>query len=216
MYDLFISLFWPLIFLFDSYYDFLLRQTNSEFIAIIILSVSSSILMIPFYRLGLKEETKINKVIAEVNDKVLKLPNNLKGEDRFIKIEKIYNLYNYHPIHNLRTGASFFFILPFLLSAYFFFSYSLASTGYTYFDNEFLSKPDSLFWDINIFPVLILIINILDLLIFNSNRATEAINRYLFLSFFIFILIYKMPACLTIFWLINTLFSMIISRVTNQ
>ena len=215
MYDFFISLFWPLIYLFDSYYGFLFRQTNSEFISIIILSLSSSILMIPFYRLGLREETKINKVIAEVNDKVSKLPNNLKGEDRFIQIEKIYNSYNYHPIHNLRTGASFFFILPLLLSAYFFFSYSLASSGYTYFDNEFLSKPDSLFWGINIFPVLMIIINIFDLLIFNSKRATQPRNRYLFLSFFIFILIYEMPACLTIFWLINTLFSTIISRVPN-
>jgi membrane protein insertase Oxa1/YidC/SpoIIIJ len=72
-----------------------------------------------------------------------------------------------------------------------------------------LSQPDKLLGALNLLPILIFITNYID----SSYRYYEIKSgqkKYLAISFFICVLIYNMPSCMTLYWLTSSIFSLFI------
>jgi len=200
----------PLIYLVDICYFFILSLIKSYGLSIIILSLSLSFALIPLLKQARKKENKITKKIQYVNSQVLKNTNTLKGEDKFLVTEEIYKKNNYHPIHNLQTGLSFFILLPIFLSAFLFFNINIEKFDTIFLNSINLSQPDKLLFNLNVIPILIFFINYIDSQ-YRFNEKNSGQKSYLFLSLIICFLIYSMPSCLTIYWLTSSLFSMFFS-----
>jgi YidC/Oxa1 family membrane protein insertase len=200
----------PLIYLVDICYFFILSLIKSYGLSIIILSLSLSFALIPLLKQARKKENEITKKIQYVNSQVLKNTNTLKGEDKFLVTEEIYKKNNYHPIHNLQTGLSFFILLPIFLSAFLFFNINIEKFDTIFLNSINLSQPDKLLFNLNVIPILIFFINYIDSQ-YRFNEKNSGQKSYLFLSLIICFLIYSMPSCLTIYWLTSSLFSMFFS-----
>ena len=200
----------PLIYLVDICYFFILGLIKSYGLSIIILSLSLSFALIPLLKQARKKENEITKKIQYVNSQVLKNTNTLKGEDKFLVTEEIYKKNNYHPIHNLQTGLSFFILLPIFLSAFLFFNINIEKFDTIFLNSINLSQPDKLLFNLNVIPILIFFINYIDSQ-YRFNEKNSGQKSYLFLSLIICFLIYSMPSCLTIYWLTSSLFSMFFS-----
>ena len=195
----------PLIYLVDICYFFILGLIKSYGLSIIILSLSLSFALIPLLKQARKKENEITKKIQYVNSQVLKNTNTLKGEDKFLATEEIYKKNNYHPIHNLQTGLSFFILLPIFLSAFLFFNINIEKFDKIFLNSINLSQPDKLLFNLNVIPILIFFINYIDSQ-YRFNEKNSGQKSYLFLSLIICFLIYSMPSCLTIYWLTSSLF----------
>tara|TARA_B100000900_G_scaffold406529_1_gene417690 strand:+ start:2146 stop:2802 length:657 start_codon:yes stop_codon:yes gene_type:complete len=212
MYELLALVLSPLIHLIDIYYFFIFGIIDSKGLSIIILSFSLSSVLLPLLKKARKKENEFIQKLQYVNNEVLKNTINLKGEDKFLATEEIYKKNNYHPIHNIQTGLSFFILLPILLSAFLFFNINIDKFDTLFLNSIHLYQPDKLLFDFNAIPVLIFFTNYIDSRYrFNAHNSGQ--NSYLFLSLIICFLIYGMPSCLTIYWLTSSLFSMFFSCI---
>jgi membrane protein insertase Oxa1/YidC/SpoIIIJ len=215
MYELLALALSPLIHLIDSYYFFIFGVIDSKGLSIVILSLSLSSVLLPLLQKARKKENKFIQKLQHVNKEVLKNTINLKGEEKFLATEEIYKKNNYHPIHNIQTGLSFFVLLPILLSAFLFFNINIDKFDTFFLNSIHLSQPDKFLFDFNAIPVLIFFTNYIDSRYrFNAHNSGQ--NGYLFLSLIICFLIYGMPSCLTIYWLTSSLFSMFFSYIYNM
>lgn len=180
--------------------------------SIVVLSVSASLLLLPLQRFGRRIEKNTELRISSVNAEVGKLDESLKGEQRFNKIEEIYQSHAYHPIHQVWGGASILVILPVLISAVILFGQHPLLVGSSFLFVADLSEPDNLFHGLNILPGIMFLVTMLDAFSrFSDNRT--GLYRYLILSIVLIFLVYNLPASLLIFWIGNNLMSLVIFRV---
>ena len=106
----------PLIYVLESVLMVLQSLTGSYGVSIILLSVFVAIFTYPLAIHALKMEIKDNQLHQMMAPRIQYAKANFKGETRFIEIEKIYKEHKYHPIHSVKSAASFILQLPFLLS----------------------------------------------------------------------------------------------------
>jgi membrane protein insertase Oxa1/YidC/SpoIIIJ len=200
----------PIIYLIESYYFLLVNILNSMGLSIMITSLTASIILIPILKIARKKENDVNKKIFNINCEVQEKTSHLNGEEKFFATDAIYKQHQFHPIQNILTGLSFFIVLPVLLSAFIFMNSNLAVMDTTFMNYINLSKPDSLFFGLNIIPLMIFITNYFDARYKYSKRDAGQ-RTYLILSFVVCMLIYSMPSCLTLYWLTSSLFSLCFS-----
>lgn len=212
MNDYLVMGFSPIIYLIEKYFIFLLNIFNSQGVSIIITSISASLILIPVLKVARRKEDLFSQKVAQINNEVSNISKSLKGEEKFYAVEKIYNKYDFHPIHNIQNGLSFFIIFPVLISAYLFFNINIQSMNQDFLNLVNLSKPDELFFGLNIIPIMIFIINFLDAK-FKYHKTNSGRPSYIFLSLVICILIYNMPSCLTVYWFTSSIFSLFFSIV---
>ena len=197
----------PLIFLIDKYFLLALSLTPSPFLAIIFVSFSISIFLMPLTKIARRYEDKVNTKIAYVDSQVKQIPESYKGEERFRAVELIYNNNSFHPVQNIYKGLSLYLILPVLISVYYFFLDSLNYFNVEVFSILNLSEPDNLFYGINLIPILIFIINFIDSRL-RILKGASGQNIYLIISIVICALIYSLPSCMTLYWTVSSLFSL--------
>ena len=206
MYD-FISFFlYPLIEIYKFFFNLFYSVINYSDISIISLSITSSFLLLPLLKLAKVSEEKISKKILKVKVALSTLPNELRGEDKFKELERIYQQFSYHPIENIKMGASFFFIVPFFLAVFLFFQENLIlfkDTGLLIHD---LSVSDQLLFGLNFLPVFIFLVNYIDAR-YKYKHLISMQRTYLLTSLVICMLIYNMPLCMTLYWATNSVFS---------
>ena len=210
MYDFLEKILSPSIYIIKNYYLLIDSLLNFPVVSIVITSLSISIFLIPILRVARVYEDNASIKINHIQEKLKKIPPTYNGEKRFRAIEEIYNKNNFHPIQNIYTGISFYIILPILISAYLFFLKNIIIFDVDAFNVINLSQPDKLLGTLNLLPILIFITNYID----SSYRYYEiksGQNTYLAISFFVCILIYNMPSCMTLYWLTSSICSFFIN-----
>lgn len=210
MYDFLDKILSPFVYLIKNYYILINSILNFPIVSIVITSLSISIFLIPILRIARTYEDNASIKIGHIQEKIKKISPTINGEERFRAIEEIYKKNNFHPIQNIYTGISFYMILPVLISAYIFFLNNIIIFDVDVFNIINLSQPDKLLGTLNLLPILIFIANYID----SSYRYYEVKsgqNTYLMISFFICILIYNMPSCMTIYWLTSSIFSLLVN-----
>jgi len=210
MYDFLGSILYPIIFLIEKYFFLINSFIVNPLASIVVMSLSISIIFFPILKVVRRFEDKKNIKAFAVEKKVKSLPNTLKGEARFREIEKIYLENHYHPIQNVYKGTSFYIILPIFISTYLFFLNNINFFDMNIFGVLNLSKPDKILFGFNLLPLLIFIINFLDSNYRNSGKLSGQ-KTYLAISFIICLLIYNMPSSMTVYWLTNSIFSLLIN-----
>jgi membrane protein insertase Oxa1/YidC/SpoIIIJ len=189
----------PIVWLMEQLLSLFVTLTSSVGASILLLSFAMMILALPIRKRAQALETRINAKSKRVGDEVRALPKGLKGEKRFLATEKIYKEHAYHPIQAVGQGASFFMLLPILLSAIVLFSGSPLVENESFLFIRDLSKPDQLLFSLNLLPFLMTGITIADAhLRFAGDKGAQ--YKFYGIALVLLVLVYAMPSALVLYW----------------
>ena len=189
----------PIVWLMElilGFYDSFLSSTG---IAILLLSVTFALALLPLQKICRNIEQRICCKMKAANVEVQALKGQVTGEKLFLMTEEIYKKHSYHPIHSIALGLSFFVVLPVLISAILLFAGDTVLVGKEFFFIKDLSKPDQLLGSINVLPLLMSAITVIDAKWrFKDDKASQ--YRFFFIAFVLLALVYNLPAGLVLYW----------------
>ncbi len=205
----------PIIFVMQGMFNGLFWVTGSAGWSIVCLSAVIALATLPLRKSAQRLETRVRHRQASVDNEVKNATASLSGEEKFRATERIYEKHGYHPIQSLATGASFFVMLPFLLSALYLFSSNTALSGQSFLFISDLSTEDRIAWGVNVLPLLMTGVTVIDARIrFRSDRA--AFVRFLFIAALMLALVYNFNAGIVLYWTISSLVAMLIYLVEQS
>ena len=201
----------PIIWLMELILRFYESITSSIGIAILLLSVTFSLFLLPLQKSGRRIEQRVSNKMKAANIEVQALKGDLKGEKLFLATERIYKNHGYHPIQSIALGLSFFVMLPVLLSAILLLTGDAILAGKSFLVISDLSKSDKPLGIINLLPILMLAITLIDAkLRFQDDKKSQ--HRFFFIALVLLILVYNLPAGLVLYWTGSNMVSLILSR----
>ena len=204
----------PIVWLMELLLDFYVGIFSSTGFSILLLSFSFALLLAPLQRMALRTEQRVGSKINTVEAEVEPLKVELKGEALFLATEKVYKKHGYHPIQNIALGASFFVMLPVLVSAILLLTGDqLAGIRFIFIKD--LSMPDGLVGPVNLLPLLMSAITVVDArLRFKDDRKSK--YRFYFIAFVLLILVYNLAAGLVLYWTGSNILSLVVNRIKSR
>lgn len=205
----------PIIWGMDAVLRVFYTFTGSSGLSILLLSFTFALIVLPLQKKGQRIEREVNEKISIINDELKPFKSSLKGEELFLATEKVYKKHNYHPIKSIATGTSFLVMLPILISAIFLFSNNplLANKEFLFIDN--LAEPDGTFNFINVLPIIMLLVTLIDAKLRYKNNK-QAQGRFLLIAIVLLILVYNMPSALVLYWTGSNIFSLVSNQVSKK
>lgn len=187
-------------------------------LAIILLSLTVSVVTYPIVSIGSRIEKEHSNLVATIDPKILEIKNNYSGEEQFRQIEQLYTSYGYHPIKAVKSASGFLFRIPFLISSLLLLINYPALDGQAFLFITSLSKPDNLLpmfgLNINILPILVSLVAILESAI-TPGKSRKDRNTFLFVSLAICLMIYNLPSAIVLYWLFNNVWSLVLSTFNS-
>ncbi|MGU9951712.1 MAG: YidC/Oxa1 family membrane protein insertase [Gammaproteobacteria bacterium WSBS_2016_MAG_OTU1] len=184
--------------------------------AIFALGATTALAAYPLRQHGKKIESRLADKNRIIKESLVQLDKTLSGEALFLATDKIYQEHKFHPIHNILSGASFLFQLPFLIAAFLMLTSDVLPADSTFLFIKDLSQPDNLFTifntPINILPLCMLALSLLEAKYFYA-RDPASIKKFILISALIFILVYGLPSGLVLYWIALNLFAVVLGEI---
>lgn len=182
-------------------YTFLYTLTSNYGIALLLLSLVTSCLMLPIEEKvrGISEEEKELQAILSRQLKTIK--EQYTGSERHLAIKRLYRRYSYNPFFSIRSAATFFVQLPFLLGAYWMLTNLSSLDGVKFLFIQNLSKPDALLFGFNLLPILMTVINVGTAFAQVSSRRDKL--QAIFVASLFLVFLYTANSALLIYWTTN-------------
>ena len=159
----------PIQLVFEVIFSYAYMLTGEQAgIAIISLSLTMNLLVLPLYRRAdaLQEEERLTE--ARLHDGIAHIKKSFRGDERTMILQTYYRQNNYSPLYVLRSAVSLFLEIPFFIVAYNFLSGLTLLQGVTFGPIADLGKPDGLIvlggLHINVLPVLMTAVNVVPFL----------------------------------------------------
>ena len=205
----------PVVWLMREVMGFYVSIVSSTGLAILLTSFTFSLLLRPLQGVAQRKEDKLGEKIKSIDAQVQPLKETLKGEELFFAVEKVYEKNNYHPIASVGMGLSFFVMLPVLLSAILLFSDGefLANQAFLFIAD--LSKPDGLLGPVNVLPLLMSAITIVDARLRYKDDIKSQM-RFLVLAEVLLVLVYNLASGLVLYWIGSNIMSLVLSRLKAE
>jgi|TARA_B100001079_G_C16387255_1_gene505034 membrane protein insertase Oxa1/YidC/SpoIIIJ len=205
----------PIVWFMELVLEFYALLFSSIGVSILLLSFTFALFLRPFQKIAHRTEQRVSEKMKAVNAEVRALKGELKGEKLFLATEQIYERNGYHPIQSVGVGASFFVMLPVLVSAILLFTGSEILTDKSFLFIDDLSKPDGFLGLINVLPLLMCAITLIDAkLRFKDDRKSQ--HRFLFISLVLLVIVYNLASGLVLYWIGSNIMSFITSRSQSQ
>lgn len=204
MLSIFSTIFAPFVFLIEKGFYLYLSVTGSPGLSLLLTSATFSIAVFPLQYMCKRVENRIGNHHEKVKGEISRLSSDLRGEARFNEIEKIYDQHNYHPIHSIALGLSFFVSVPFLIASVILLNESNIVAGAGFLFIEDLSLPDgTLRLDhitVNILPFILFVFTFFDAWL-RYRESPSVRRRFIVISIVLTVLVYAMPAGLLLYWI---------------
>lgn len=205
----------PIVWLMASILEFYISIIGSAGTSILLLSFTFSLLALPFRRKAERFERSIDAKINAVDEEVRKLKKDMKGEKLFFATEEVYKKHSFHPIQSIGRGASFFVLLPILISAIFLLSADGVLEGESFLVIHDLSKPDQLFLSFHILPLIMAAITIVDArLRFKDDKKAQ--YRFYGIAALLLVLVYNLPSGLILYWTGSNILSLSLVKLNSN
>lgn len=205
----------PIVWLMASVFEIYISIIGSTGTSILLLSFTFSLLALPIRRKAERFEQRIDAKINVVDEEVRKLKKDMKGEKLFLATEEIYKKHSYHPIQSIGRGASFFVMLPILVSAIFLLSADGVLSGESFLFIQDLTKPDQLFHSVHTLPLIMAAITILDArLRFKDDKKAQ--YRFYGIAAVLLVLVYNLPSGLILYWTGSNILSLILVKFNSN
>ncbi len=163
-------------------------------IAIVLLSTSVNIMLLPLYNTAEKWQQKERDIQKKLKPKLDDIKAVFKGSERHMIISTYYRQNNYHPVYSLRNVIGLAIQVPFFIAAYHLLSHmpmtDAASSYYFLSDLRFedqLIKIGSM--SFNFLPVLMTAVNLISAFVYsgkldNKEKRQLVVMAFLFSLFF--------------------------------
>ena len=153
--------------------------------------------------------SRIEKIENETQDVlkplIIDIKKKYKGRERQEQIRQLYYRYRYNPLLSIRSAFGILLQLPFLFGAYYMLSNLPVLNGESFWILNDLSKEDRLLGYINLLPVMMLIISVVNAFL-SSERKSRARKQAVLISLLFFVLLYQAPSALLLYWTTNNVF----------
>jgi YidC/Oxa1 family membrane protein insertase len=182
-------------------------------IAIILMSLSVNIVLLPLYYLAERWQGAERKIKAEMQSELDKIKKAFKGEKRYYYTMAVYKRFNYHPLMAIRVSFGFLIQVPFFIAAYHFLSNYAALDGVSFLFLKNLFQPDAFAqlgkFNLNIMPLVMTAVNIFSSYIYTTNLQKNDKIQLWILALLFFVLLYNSPSGLVLYWTLNNIFSLV-------
>lgn len=202
----------PIELLFEFIFASVYINTLNIVLSIIVLSLTVNLLVLPLYYRADVIQKKENEKKKSINQWEKHIKKSFKGDEQFMMLQTYYRQNDYKPYRTINNVLPLLLEIPFFIAAYHFLSNLNTVEGISLWKISDLSAPDALLNisgnSINILPIIMTLINIISLEVYGSdNGVKNKIQMYVLAGAFLFIL-YKSPAILCIYWILNNIFSL--------
>lgn len=205
----------PIVWLMQLMLEFYVSIVSSMGLSILLLSFTFALLLLPLRKKAQGLEKRINAKMNAANEEVQALKGTMRGEELFLATEKIYKQHGYHPIQSIGMGASFFVMLPVLISAILLFSGDGILTGKSFLFIDDLSLPDRLLGPANVLPFVMSGITVIDArLRFKDDKKAQ--YRFYFIAAILLALVYNLSSGLVLYWTVSNIMSLIMWTIGRE
>jgi YidC/Oxa1 family membrane protein insertase len=180
-------------------------------LSIICLSLIVSLLISPVAAYARRLERKDRLRTEAMAPQIAEIKQNYTGQQRFERIDKIYQQHGYHPINSMLSVLPLLIQLPFLLAALFMLMNLKPLQGQSFLFIDDLAQPDGLLrlggYAINVLPLLLIAVTILESHL-QKESTPQSRRRFLIVAAVLLVLIYPAPAGVCLYWFTATCFSL--------
>lgn len=198
----------PIVAIYKIIFEFCYFITHNYGVSLLLLSVATSVLMLPLWKWASKIVLKQKKIESILTPQLLRIKENFRGSERHEAIGRLYKRYRYNPLRAALGATGVLIQLPFLIGAFYMLSEFPAIQGISFGPIKNLAEPDRLIGNyINLLPVLMTVVNMLSAYlnpVFNRQERRQAYA----IAFLFCILLYKAPSALLVYWTGNNLISL--------
>ena len=167
---------------------------------------------LPLQRQAARFEQRLGRKIQQVDKEVAEQTATLKGEERFVVIEAIYERHGYHPIQSVGLGASFLVSVPVLVSAIFLLTGDERLIGTSFLFIADLSQPDPLLGPVNVLPLVMFAVTAVDARSrFKDDLKSQ--GRFLIVAVVLLVIVYGLASALVLYWTGSNLMSLVLNRL---
>lgn len=203
----------PLQLLFEEiYYLIGWKLTKDYGLAIIVLSLTVNLLVLPLYNRADAVQEAEREIDAKLRKGVEHIKKTFKGDEQLMMLQTYYRQNNYSPFDAIKGSISLFLEIPFFVAAYQFLSHLSVLQGASLGPIRDLSQPDALLQiagiTVNVMPLIMTAVNIAATALFVNNMPLKTKIQLYGLTLFFLVFLYKSPAGLVFYWTLNNLFNL--------
>ena len=212
------TILYPLIIGYSFIFLCLYSFTHNYGIALILLSIITSIVINFFNKLLKVYPDRQAQIQTILQPQIEQIKSSYKGEEKQKKIVNLYKKYRYHPILSLRSAVPLLIQLPFLLAAYYMLSNAEFLHEISFGIIKDLSKPDALLFGFNLLPIIMTAINIITAII-TPNFSKKDLIQAVFIALLFLVLLYNSVSSLLLYWTMNNVIfflKTVITKLTSK
>ncbi len=207
-------IFMPLQLIFEEiYYIIGYKLTRDPGLAIVALSITVNLLVLPLYNRADAMQEKQRLIEEKLRRGVEHIKRTFKGDEQLMMLQTYYRQNGYSPLDALKGSVSLFLEIPFFVAAYQFLSHLSLLQGATFGPIRDLGAADGLLavagLTVNVLPILMTVVNLLATFLFAKDLSLRTNLQLYGLAFFFLVFLYDSPAGLVIYWTLNNLFNLV-------
>lgn len=208
----------PIVVLYKIIFEFCYYLTHNYGVSLLLLSIATSVLMIPLGKWAVRVASKQKKIEDLLRPQIVSIKERFVGSERQEAIERLYRRYRYNPLQAVLGATGVLIQLPFLIGAFYMLSEFDAIKGVSFGLIKNLAEPDYLIGrHINLLPVVMTMFNMAATYL-NPNFNSRERNQAYVIALLFLILLYRAPSALLIYWTCNNLIAfgkVAVGRVSN-
>lgn len=203
----------PLKLLFEVIFNISGFLLNDFGLAIVMLSLTMNILVLPLYRRADAMQEKARDTDAKLRRGVTHIKKTFTGDERMMILQTYYRQNHYKPTDALNGSVSLLLEIPFFMAAYQFLSHLTILDGVSLGPIQNLMAPDGLLviggMAINVLPILMTLINFLSSALYTRDFPLKTKIQLYAMALFFLVFLYDSPSGLVFYWTLNNLFSLV-------
>lgn len=203
----------PLELLFEVVYQISYKIIGNPGLAIIPVSLAINFLCLPLYLRADSIQKENREKEKSMSSWVNHIKTHFKGDEQYMMLQAYYRVKHYNPIYTLRNSFSLLLQIPFFIAAYHFLSNLETLKGTSFGIIADLGAPDVLLTvggiSINVLPILMTAVNLVSSSVYSKNTTARDKIQLYGLALIFLVLLYRSPAGLVFYWLLNNIFSLL-------
>ncbi|MDR0363363.1 MAG: YidC/Oxa1 family membrane protein insertase [Planctomycetota bacterium] len=205
LYDLCIA---PLEIAYGTIYHVCARALGYGY-GLLALSAVTTLLLVPLREKVAATQEEERRLRRVIDQQLVKIRAESSGEERHLRIRRLYRRYAYHPVMSIRAMWGLLLQMPFIFAAYHMLSGLSALRLVSFWGIPSLAAPDGLLpGGVNLLPLLMTAFNFAAALLTPGATRRETGQAFVIAALFL-LLLYGAPSALLIYWTTNNFFSLI-------
>tara|TARA_B110000285_G_C15142505_1_gene631928 strand:- start:7064 stop:9274 length:2211 start_codon:yes stop_codon:yes gene_type:complete len=191
--------------------EFFYGLTSNYGVAIVFLSLSVTVIMLPLYwviELFQRKDVARKSKMQVALDKLKDVRNK---QEKYYYTRRIYKQHSYSPFYSLTSLLGLLVQVPFFFAAYWMLLEYAPLEGLSFGPIQDLSKPDELIsirgFTINVLPFLMTAANLYAGYLYTSKIDKNGRIQLVLISLVFLVLLYSLSSALVIYWTLNNVFS---------